>query len=180
MQGTDVLEELIDPKTLKILRIFFDDDKRPFYLREISKITGVALASTFRIVNHLFNLKILEQVSLAKFKVYRLADNERTRFLGQLVKKQKQILQIFVSRVKHVEGIEEVVLVGKEEKNMATIIIIGNNLDTTGIFEINNQIFGEFNYKINYIPMNREQYNLMNAVPNMGISKETKRSLFKK
>jgi hypothetical protein len=177
MQGTDVLEELIDPKTLKILRVFFDDDKRPFYLREVSKLTGVALASTFRVINHLFNLKILEQVSLAKFKVYRLADNERTRFLGQLVKKQKQILQIFVSRVKLVQGVDQVILYGAEEKNKASVFVIGPELRSDGIKEVCSKILEEFNYTINALPMTLEQYNQMNS---MGLHTEKKRSLYKK
>lgn len=177
MQGTDVLEELIDPKTLKILRVFFDDDKRPFYLREISKLTGVALASTFRVVNHLFQLKILDRVSIAKFKVYRLADNERTRFLGQLVKKQKQILQIFVSRVKLVQGIEQVILYGAEEKSKASVFVIGNEMKSEDIKAICSQILGEFNYTINALPMTLEQYNQMNV---MGLYTEKKRNLYKK
>jgi hypothetical protein len=162
---------------LKILRIFFDDDKRPFYLREISKLTSVPLASTFRIVNHLFNLKILERVSLAKFKVYRLADNERTRFLGQLVKKQKQILQIFVSRVKLVQGVDQVILYGAEEKNKSSVFVVGNELKSEDIKEVCSKMIEEFNYTINALPMTMEQYNQMNI---MGLYTEKKRSLYKK
>ena len=177
MQGTDVLEKLIDPKILKILRVFFENDKRPFYLREISKLAKVPIASTFRVVNNLHDLKLLEQISLAKFKAYRLADNERTRFLGQLIKKQKQILQIFISRIKNIGGVEQVILYGKEEKTRASVFIIGADLKTGEIKSICTQILEEFKYIINALPMTIEQYNQMSA---MGLYTEKKRNLYKK
>ncbi len=177
MQSTDILEKLIDPKILKILRVFFENDKRPFYIREIAKLTKVPIASTFRTIQQLTELKLIDQQSLAKFKVYRLADNEKTRFLGQLIKKQKQILQIFISRIKKIEGVEQVILYGKEEKNRASVFVIGPNLNTGRIKTICTNMLEEFKYNINALPMNIEQYTQMSS---MGLHPEKKRNLYKK
>lgn len=177
MEAKDILEHLIDPKTLKIIRIFFEDDKKQFYLREISKLTQVSPASSFRILNKLVNLKITELILSAKFKTYRLADNETTRFLGQLIKKQKQILQILVTRVKDIKGLEEVMLYGKEEKDKSNILLIGTDISSETIKDICSSIKEEFSYTITPLILTREQFDQMNS---MGLYPEKKRILFRK
>lgn len=177
MEAKDILEQLIDPKTLKIIRIFFEDDKKQFYLREISKLTEVSPASSFRIINKLVNLKIIELLISAKFKTYKLADNETTRFLGQLIKKQKQILQILVTRLKEIEGLEEVILYGKEEKDKANILLIGTNIPADLAKDICTSIQEEFNYTIKPLTLTREQFDQMDS---MGLYPEKKRVLFRK
>jgi len=177
MENKDILEQLIDQKTIKILRIFFENDKKQFYLREISKITGVSGASTFRLLNKLVNIKVINLISAAKFKIYTLADNETTRFLGQLIKKEKQILQILITRVKSIEGLEEVILYGKEEKDKANILLIGNDIPADVIKSVCSGMKEEFNYTITPLILNREQYDQMNA---MGLYPEKKTYLYRK
>ena len=181
MENKDILEQLIDPKVIKILRIFFENDKKQFYLREIAKNTGVSAASTFRLLNKLVQMRIISLIHSAKFKTYILADNETTRLLGQLIKKEKQILQIFVTRVKGIEGVEEVILSGKEEKDKANIQLIGNNIPIETIKSICSDIKKEFNYTISPLILNREQYEQMiEQMKNMGYQQERKVYLFRK
>jgi DNA-binding MarR family transcriptional regulator len=177
MENKDILEQLIDPKIIKILRIFFENDKKQFYLREISQKTGVSAASTFRLLNRLVQLKIIDLIISAKFKTYLLSDNETTRFLGQLIKKEKQILQILVTRVKDIQGLDEVILYGKEDKDKANVLLIGNNIQTDEIKDVCSSIKEEFNYTISPLILNRDQYDQMNA---MGLYPEKKRLLFRK
>src|SRR3989338_6621871 len=116
----DILEELFDKKVLDLIRLFFSEHQKDFYLRELAKETKVSLASTFRIVQRLAKLGLIEQKDVGgKFKVYRLADNENTRFLGQVVKREKQALQVFVTRAKLLEGLNTIYLQGTEEKDRA-------------------------------------------------------------
>ena len=100
MENLDILEQLFDKKILTVLRIFYENDSKEFYLREISKLTKVSLATTFRIVRKFVDLKLVTEIKIAKFKVYKLADNENTRFLGQMIKREKQALQVFITKIK--------------------------------------------------------------------------------
>ena len=175
MENKDILEQLIDQKIIKILRIFFENDKKQFYLREIAKNTGVSAASTFRLLNKLVQLKVIDQIMSAKFKTYLLSDNETTRFLGQLIKREKQILQVFITRVKIIPGMEEVILYGKEDKDKANVLLIGNNIEAGTIKDVCSGIKEEFNYTITPLMLNREQYDQMNK---MGLYPDKKRILF--
>lgn len=177
MGAKDILEQLIDPKTLKIIRVFFENDKKQFYLREISKLTEVSPASSFRILNKLVDLKIIDLIKSAKFKTYRLSDNETTRFLGQLIKKQKQVLQILVTRIKDIKELEEVILYGKEEKDKANILLIGANIPVDAAKDVCSSIKEEFNYTITPLILTREQFEQMDR---MGLYPEKKRVLFRK
>lgn len=177
MENRDILEQLIDPKIIKILRIFFENDKKQFYLREISNKTGVSTASTFRVLNKLVQLNLISININAKFKSYILADNENTRFLGQLIKKEKQIMQILVTRVKNIEGLQEVMLYGKEEKDRAIIILIGENIPSETVKSVCSEIKEEFNYSINPLVLNREQFEQMDR---MGLYPDKKKVLFRK
>jgi hypothetical protein len=175
MESKDILEQLIDPKIVKILRIFFGNDKKQFYLREVSSLTGVSPASTFRLLNKLVEVKIVSLIHSAKFKTYILADNETTRFLGQLIKREKQILQVLVTKVKSIAGLEEVVLYGTEDKEKANVLLIGKNIPAETVKEVCNSIKEEFSYTINPLVLNREQYEQMNS---MGLYPDKKRILF--
>ncbi|MBW2992646.1 helix-turn-helix domain-containing protein [Candidatus Woesearchaeota archaeon] len=177
MENRDILEQLIDLKIIKILRIFFENDKKQFYLREISQKTGVSAASTFRLLNKLVQLKVIDQLISAKFKTYILADNENTRFLGQLIKKEKQILQILITRVKEILGLEEVILYGKEEKDRAIVLLIGENIPSDQIKAVCSEIREEFNYSINPLVLNRELYEQQDR---LGLYPDKKRVLFRK
>jgi sugar-specific transcriptional regulator TrmB len=165
MESKDILEHLIDPKIIKILRIFFGNDKKQFYLREISSLTGVSATSTFRLLNKLVELKIISILQPAKFKTYILADNETTRFLGQIIKREKQILQVLITRLKQVEGLEEVILYGTEDKEKANVLLIGSSIPADSIREVCNSIKEEFSYTITPLMLTREQYDQMDLYP---------------
>ena len=85
MTNKSILEQLFDEKKLKILRLFYSGKKEEFYLREISKKTGVPVATTFRITNRLAELGIIEQMEIKKFKLYKLKDSKQTKFLEKIL-----------------------------------------------------------------------------------------------
>ena len=67
MHDENLLENLFDSKSLRVLRLFIDDKKSEFYLREISKKSNVPVSSTFRIIAKLKSLKLVEQIKIKKF-----------------------------------------------------------------------------------------------------------------
>lgn len=164
MGKSDILEQLFDEKILKIIRIFYQDTSQQFYLREISKKTNVPVASTHRILKRLAELNIIAQLPIKKFKIYKLGDNEATRFLGQIIKKERQALQVFITRAKAIPGIESIILQGKEEIDRANIIIIGHDINKEEVKKICASIRDEFNFTITELVLEREQFEQMNKM----------------
>ena len=85
-----VFEELIDKKTLKILRLLMADKTKQFHIQKISVDSKVPLTSTFRVVKRLVELNLIEQIKIGKLKIYKSADNEATKEIeGVLLREQK-------------------------------------------------------------------------------------------
>jgi len=161
MENLDILEQLFDKKTLDVLRIFYKNDTKEFYIREVSRLTKVPLATSFRIVRKLVKLKLVNEIRLAKFKVYVLSDNENTRFLGQVIKKQKQALQVFVTKIKNLKGLQKILIQGKEEKDRANIILIGNDMPLNEIKQVCLAIKEQLNYIVSPLSVDIEQFEQM-------------------
>lgn len=177
MQRIDILGQLFDSKVLKILRLFYADEKADYYLREIAKKTGIPVATTFRIVNKLAELGIIETVQIKKFKLYKLGDNEHTRFLGQFIRKEKQALQVFITRAKAIDGINTITLQGREEKDRANVILIGANIDQAKVKELCAAIKTEFNFTITELILGEEQFKQMDS---MGLFPGKKQVLYQR
>ncbi len=161
MENLDILEQLFDKKTLDVLRLFYQNDKKEFYIRELSRLSKVSLATTFRTVQKLVKLNLVNRIQISKFKVYILADNEQSRFLGEVVKKQKQALQVFVTKIKSLPGLEKVLIQGKEEKDRANIILIGQDMPTNDIKQICIAIKEQFSYIVSPLMVDYEQFEQM-------------------
>ncbi len=71
MERTEVLAGLFDQKTVKILEKLLIK-KDIFYLRELSKESGVSLATTFRIVQKLISIGLAQKTQQGKFTIYNL------------------------------------------------------------------------------------------------------------
>ncbi|HYD03435.1 MAG TPA: helix-turn-helix domain-containing protein, partial [Alphaproteobacteria bacterium] len=81
MESQKILENLFDKKIVSILRLFLKKKDQQFYLKEISKLTKVPLASTHRILKKLEELSLIEKTKIKHLKIYKLAENEKTKYL---------------------------------------------------------------------------------------------------
>jgi len=70
-ERVDLLSELFDDKTVKVLKKLLLK-KDTFYLRDISRETGVSLATTFRIVQRLMGMGLVKKQQQGKFTIYSL------------------------------------------------------------------------------------------------------------
>jgi DNA-binding IclR family transcriptional regulator len=80
-----LFDGLIDEKTLRVLRLFLKQPSEFFHINKVSIEAGVPLATTFRIIKSLKEHELIEAQLISKFKIYRLADNKRTRRLKKLL-----------------------------------------------------------------------------------------------
>lgn len=81
----DVFSGLVDDKTLRVLRVFLNNPDEFFHINKVSQKSKVPLATTFRIMKNLLELDILSVQKISKFKIYKLADNKKTKRLKVLL-----------------------------------------------------------------------------------------------
>lgn len=81
-----VIRPLIEKKTLTILDLLIKNKQKQFHLSEISNQSKIPLASTFRIINRLASLKIVDVTVIGKFKIYKISENKETKQLEQTIK----------------------------------------------------------------------------------------------
>ncbi len=98
MDDAKFFGELFDPKIVKVLELFLSNKGSRLYLREIANKTKVPPATTFRIINKLVELGLLNVNRIKRFKFYQLADNERSKLLENLISKDP--LARFVTLIK--------------------------------------------------------------------------------
>lgn len=164
MGSEKLLENLFDGKIVSILRFFLNRKDQQFTLKEISKYSRVPLASTFRIINKLVTLEIIQIIKNKHLKVYVLAQNDKTRYLEAIIKENKTIMEEFVERISEVQGIRTIILHGKIEKDKANILIIGEDVDNSLIKEALVSIKEKYSFSITHLVLTESQYNQMAAM----------------
>jgi len=76
-----VFEELIDFKIMKILKLLLKNKDQHFHLHKIAQETNVPVATVFRIIRKLVKLNLVEQITIGKIKIYKIAHNQKTNEL---------------------------------------------------------------------------------------------------
>ena len=170
----EILEALISPSTLRILKLFINNEDQKYYLREISKLSGVPPATTHRILHELVETHIINIEPIKKFKLYSL-DYENSGFLLDLLQDRKSAVSEFVDSIKSFDGVEMVVLHGKEEKDKANVLVIGSDYDKPSIERNALYISDKFKFKIILLMLTPDQYNQMTS---MGLYSGKKKILF--
>ncbi len=170
----DVLEALLSASTLKVLRLFINNDEQTYYLREVAKLTRVPPASTFRIINLLVKIDIIRMQPIKRFKLYSL-NTETRSFLYDILQDRKSAVVEFVNSIKEFDGVDMVVLHGKEDKDRANVLVIGNNLDVDSMKRNALYISDKFHFNIILLTLTPDQYNQMSS---MGLYPGKKKILF--
>jgi len=80
-----ILEGLLDIKIEKILKLLLKNNNELFHINKISTITKVPLSSTFRIINKLKKLNLIETITIGKIKLYKLSKNKKTNRLNKIL-----------------------------------------------------------------------------------------------
>jgi hypothetical protein len=177
MDNLEMLEQLFDANTIRIIQLFISNKESNFYLREISKLTKVPLATTSRIVNKLVILGIIKLNMVNKFKVYTINNNNSTKYLEGFIKKDIQILDQFVNSIKDFSGIQSIILHGDEMKDRANVFLIGNNIDTNAIKEVVANIKQGSKFTVSALVLTKDQYEQMSQ---MGLYSGKKKILLEK
>ncbi|MBN2566514.1 helix-turn-helix domain-containing protein [Candidatus Woesearchaeota archaeon] len=171
-----LLEQIFDRKMLAVLKLFLSSAE-DLYLREIAKKARVPPASTHRILKRLLALGLISQVKVKRFKLYRLIDNDSTRFLQEILKEDRHLIGLFVERVKGIAGISAIILHGKEQKDRANLLIIGEDINSDELKRQSGLIKEEYDFSISTLSLTREQFGQMSS---MGLYPGQKKVIYKR
>ena len=175
MEPSEIMENLFDIKIVKILKFFLKNDNGHYYLREISRNTRVSVASTYRILNKLVELTILEINEIKTAKLYSLSNNKIVDFMKTMF--EVDVLQFFIEHASKMIGIQEVLLLGKKEKVKANVLVLGENINKADMKLLTGEIKEKYDFTINQMSLSREQYEQMSA---MGLYPGNKKVLFRR
>ena len=177
MQDIETLGALFDNKILSVLAVLVNDTTGGLYLREISKYSGVADATTYRVIKKLIKAGIVEQQNIKKLKLYRFRNSDQTRFLYKMLKKDVQVMQVFVEKASRIKGVQAILLHGKESNQRANVLVIGANIDAGEIKELCGSIKEKYNFIISPLTLTAEQFEQMSS---MGLYSGKEKVLFRK
>lgn len=155
-----VIETLFDRKVIKILRLFINNPDNNYYLREISRISKVSPASTFRIISSMKDLELLVEHKNKHLKTYTLNQDNAGMFVDLLGDK-KSAIQDFVDYVKSVVGVQSIIMHGKEEKDKASILLIGQGIDQDKVRVQAMTIKEKYDFNIIFLIVDPVQYEQM-------------------
>ncbi len=161
MADINILKQLFDKKILRIIDVFLQNKDKQFYLRELSRDANVSPATTYRIVGKLVKAGIIEEIKISKFKIYKIIINEKTKGLSKLLKEEVNPLEIFVEKVKNIEGVDSVILQGKKTNKSVNVLIIGNDNVSKKINSITSDIKQKHNFNIDFLTLSDLQFRQM-------------------
>lgn len=175
VEPAKLLEHLFDKKKVQIIKQFLSQPEREWTLVELAKAARVPNATTYRILNKLTTLELIEEKKIKHLKTYVLSETSSAKYLGKILETGDTALETFVESVKALENVTKVILHGKQTKEKANVLIIGNRVDSHSVNDLSNNIKEKFNFTIITLVLDPEQYEQMAS---MGLYAGTKRLLF--
>ncbi|HHE36515.1 MAG TPA: hypothetical protein ENL16_01725 [Candidatus Woesearchaeota archaeon] len=165
MSPKNIVEEFFDRKVLAVLKLFLSSEgKEQFYLREISRRARVPVATTFRILQKLKELGVIEETIIKKTKLYSLSNNRNTRLLAELLEEKKTVIQEFVEAVSRLPGVEMLIRHGTESKDKTNILVIGTNVDEKAVKSKVGEIKDKYNFNIIELILEPPQFSQMSSM----------------
>ena len=157
-----ILEELLDRKTLAVLRLLNANPEKQYYLREIQRATRVPIATVYRIINQLVAMEVIAVIRIKqRIKLYQYADSKEAKFVEQLIEVRKGAVEEFVELCRAVPEVQQVILHGRKQKDRANFLIIGEHIPTAPLVEAQARIKEMTGFTAIYLILGPQQYSQM-------------------
>ncbi|MGB9675381.1 MAG: winged helix-turn-helix domain-containing protein [Candidatus Nanoarchaeia archaeon] len=170
-EKTALLANLFDKKTVDILRVLLLKSSN-FYIRDLAKETGVPLATTFRIVQKLVGLGLVQKKEFEKFVFYSV--NKEAPIYHEvhnlIFGTPSDPLELFKKTLKERYGGAYTAYQDKDKK----LFIISDILKEQDVSEIAQFVFNKTEVKPNYILVTRDFFQKMQE---MGLIQKDKLQL---
>ena len=157
--GFDVLAGLLDDKLIRVISLFMKYPGKKFYLSEISKLSGVNTATTFRILKKLVKEDLIIMDVIGKVRVYQLGKSERVRSLSGFLKKEEKVdvLGEFCEKVGRLPRVR-LILLDSRTHNGARLIIVGDLPSKERIDLICREFAEREKFNVSFIELRTTQY----------------------
>ena len=154
-----MLSGLLDDKLVNVISLFMKHPNKKFYLSEVSKLSGVNTATTFRILKKLAGEDVIKMDVIGRVRVYQLANSERVRSLAQLLKKETKTdpLDDFCKKVGALPRVR-LILLDSRTHNGARLIIVGDLSSKERIDLICKEFLDRDKFSVSYIELRTSQY----------------------
>lgn len=153
----EILKDLFDEKIIKIINLFIDSPEKKYFLTDVANLAKVNITTTFRILNKLAEKGFLKTQIIGKVRFYQLDQNEKTKELMKLLKKDDDPLQKFIETIASHPRSKKVILESKEG-NSARVLVIGDFLPQEKMNRAVQEIKERYNFKISYVELSEAQY----------------------
>jgi len=155
MKRIELLEKIFDDKTVKILKELVTVSDI-FYLRDISKKTGVSLATTYRIMQRLVNLGMVEKEKVGKFIQYKVNKGEKFKEVYTLLSGEEiDPIKLFKNKIEDKFGSSFRIFNTKDKK----LFLIGENIGD--IIDISRDIEISTGVRLSILKLTEEQFKRM-------------------
>ncbi len=157
--GFGVLAGLLDDKLIKVISLFMKHPSKKFYLSEISKLSGVNTATTFRILKKLIKEDLINMDVIGKVRIYQLGKGERVRSLSGMLKEKapaKDILSEFCEKVGKLPRVK-LILLDSRTHDGARLIIVGE-LSSRERIDLIVREFEKRKFVVSYVELRTMQY----------------------
>jgi len=154
-----ILSGLLDNKLIKVISLFMKYPSKKFYLSEVSKLSGVNTATTFRILKKLVAEDLITMDVIGKVRVYQLGKSERVKDLSKMLKKDEKVdvLDEFCEKVGKLSRVR-MVLLDSRTHNGARLIIVGDLSSKERIDLICREFGDDKKFVVTYIELRTSQY----------------------
>jgi len=167
----NILKDLFDEKVIEIIDLFLENPEKKYSLTDISNTTKINIATTFRIVKKLVEKEFVTPVKIKKVNIYKLAENEKTKALSKLLKKESEPLQKFTKELSKYSRVKKIILDSKEDHTLK-ILIVGDSVPKEKINNLCREIKKEFETEINFVELSEAQYKALKDFKNYNLEKK--------
>ncbi|MBD3263021.1 helix-turn-helix domain-containing protein [Candidatus Woesearchaeota archaeon] len=159
-----LLAKLFDEKTVKILKKLLIK-KGVFYLRDLSRETGVSLATTYRIVQKLIKLGLVTKDKQDKFTFYRLLNDSPAykELYSLIIGTAPDPISNIRKELENRYGAKKFslyLLKGKEKK----IFVVSKTANSAAVKSIISKVADKTGKKFNHIVLKPTQFSQMQEI----------------
>ncbi len=155
-----LLTQIFDEKTVLVLEQILHK-KDIFYLREVSKDSGVSLATTFRIVQKLVKMGLVDKDIQGKFNYYHIVRDTPifeeifSLIVGEKPNPEKIVKEYFDSKY------GDVVQIWVERKTKSKFFVVGEGISKEDTTQVIADVKERIGKKITALAISQEQFNQM-------------------
>lgn len=169
MERAQILSNLFDEKTVKILEKLLTK-KDVFYLRELSKESGVSLATTYRIIQKLISMGLAKKTQQGKFTIYKLEKSASifSEIYNIIIGQEIDPIEFLKKSLKENFPSQPILIYILKEGDK--IFVIGN-INTEYLEELAKTIYDKTGVKLDLLAISSDQFSKMRDMGLVGQGK---------